>query len=79
MTAELGMNLAGVERVLEMELELERMGRRVELLERRAVRMQADMEAQLEELRRSSRAEIVRYQPHGVAIIHTRGPADGAR
>src|SRR3954467_4640440 len=34
MTAELGMNLAGVERVLEMEEQLERMTRRVEQLRR---------------------------------------------
>jgi MerR family transcriptional regulator/heat shock protein HspR len=40
MTAELGMNLAGVERVLEMEQQLERMSRRVEQLERRAERLQ---------------------------------------
>src|SRR3954468_8046854 len=44
MTAELGMNLAGVERVLEMEEQLERMSRRVEQLEKRAQRMQEQME-----------------------------------
>src|SRR3954453_15790704 len=33
MTAELGMNLAGVERVMELEHELERMSRRLEQLE----------------------------------------------
>src|SRR3954464_3325141 len=53
MTAELGMNLAGVERVLEMEEQLERMTRRVEQLERRAERIQAEMEERLETVRRS--------------------------
>src|SRR3954470_8835462 len=37
MTAELGMNLAGVERVLELETQLERAQRRVDRLERRAL------------------------------------------
>src|SRR5437660_10307671 len=36
MTAELGMNLAGVERVFELEGQLDRMTRRMEALERRA-------------------------------------------
>jgi MerR family transcriptional regulator/heat shock protein HspR len=72
MTAELGMNLAGVERVLEMEEHLERMSRRVEQLERRAERLQAQMAAELEEVRRSFRAELVRYQPPGTALIPAR-------
>ena len=72
MTAELGMNLAGVERVLEMEEQLERMTRRVEQLERRAARMQEEMEAQLDAVRRSFRAEVVRYEAPGVAIIPVR-------
>src|SRR5215213_7509136 len=41
MTAELGLNLAGVERVLEMERQLERASRRIEALERRATQIQA--------------------------------------
>ena len=69
MTAELGMNLAGVERVLEMEEQLERMSRRVEQLERRAERLQAEMEQQLAEVKRSFKAEIVRYQAPGVSLV----------
>src|SRR5919206_1842161 len=72
MTAELGMNLAGVERVLEMEQQLERMTRRVEQLERRAERLQREMEEQMEEVRRSVRADIVRYQAPTVAIVPVR-------
>jgi MerR family transcriptional regulator/heat shock protein HspR len=72
MTAELGMNLAGVERVLELEERLERTNRRVEQLERRAERMQLEMEERLEALRRSQRAEIVRYEPIGTALIQVR-------
>ena len=72
MTAELGMNLAGVERVLEMEEQLERMSRRVEQLERRAQRMQEQMEQQLDEVRRSFRAELVRYEAPGTALTPAR-------
>src|ERR1700730_12663727 len=48
MTARLGLNLAGVERVLELESQLDRMRERVEILERRAARAREEMEAELE-------------------------------
>jgi MerR family transcriptional regulator/heat shock protein HspR len=63
MTAEMGMNLAGVERVFELEDQLERMAVRMKALERRSQEMRAEMEAELERVRRSFRAEIVRYDP----------------
>jgi MerR family transcriptional regulator/heat shock protein HspR len=72
MTAELGMNLAGVERVLEMEEQLERMSRRVEQLERRAQRLQDQMEQEIDDVRRSFRAEVVRYEAPGMALIPVR-------
>src|SRR5438105_2700946 len=58
MTAELGMNLAGVERVFELEEQLESMTRKVQALERRAHELKAEVE-RLESLRRQLRAEIV--------------------
>ena len=61
MTAELGMNLAGVERVFELEGQLDSMARRVAALERRARELKAEVE-RLEELRRELRAEIVPYE-----------------
>jgi MerR family transcriptional regulator, heat shock protein HspR len=61
MTSELGLNLAGVERVLELEAELERATRRLEALERRSRRMRAEMQAELEQVRRSLKAELVPY------------------
>jgi MerR family transcriptional regulator, heat shock protein HspR len=61
MTAELGMNLAGVERVFELEDELKRMRRRMELLERRAQDLEEQMVRELERVRREFRAEIVPY------------------
>ncbi len=69
MTVELGMNLAGVERVLEMEEQLERMARRLVQLERRAERLEADLEARVEDVRRSLRAEVVRYEVTGTALV----------
>ena len=71
MTTELGMNLAGVERVFELEDKLGRMQRKVDALERRAVALQEEIE-RLEEVRRSVRAEIVRYEAPGTALIPIR-------
>src|SRR4051794_3206963 len=71
MTTELGMNLAGVERVFELEAKLSRMQAKVDLLERRARALQDEIE-RLEEVRRSVRAEIVRYEAPGTALIPIR-------
>jgi MerR family transcriptional regulator/heat shock protein HspR len=67
MTAELGMNLAGVERVFELEQQLESMARKVAALERRAEELKAEVE-RLEELRRELRAEIVPYERGGELV-----------
>ena len=83
MTSEWGMNLAGVERVLALEEQLQRMQRKVSLLERRADQLQEEIEAReteigrLEEVKRSVKAEIVRYEAPGTALIpirHVRRP-----
>ncbi len=74
MTAELGMNLAGVERVFELEAELARMSRRMEALERRAEVVREEMESELERVRREVRAEIVPYRPAGGLVpVRQRG------
>src|SRR5207244_7707390 len=52
MTAERGLNLAGVERVLELEQQLERASRRLQALEERSAQMRAEMEREIEEVRR---------------------------
>ncbi len=72
MTTELGMNLAGVERVLALEEKLDRMSRRMEALERRAEQTQREMEQRLDDVRRQFRAEIVRYQPQPTALVRLR-------
>jgi MerR family transcriptional regulator, heat shock protein HspR len=67
MTAELGMNLAGVERVFELEQQLEMMSRKVAALEQRAADFGAEVQ-RLEDLRRSLRAEIVPYARGGALV-----------
>ncbi|MBA3300399.1 MAG: helix-turn-helix transcriptional regulator [Thermoleophilaceae bacterium] len=68
LTSELGMNLAGVERVFELEEKLEKMRSRMERLERRTRRMEEEMLAEVEAVRRSYRHELVKYEPPGQAI-----------
>ena len=71
MTTELGMNLAGVERVFELEDKLARLQGKVDALEHRARALQDEI-ARLEEVRREVRAEIVRYEAPGTALIPIR-------
>ena len=72
MTTELGMNLAGVERVFELEDKLGRLQRKVDMLEKRAAVLQDEIQ-QLEAVRRSVRADIVRYEEApGTALIPIR-------
>jgi MerR family transcriptional regulator/heat shock protein HspR len=67
MTAELGMNLAGVERVFELEEQLESMQRKVAALEKRARELDGEVK-RLEALRRELRAEIVPYVGGGQLV-----------
>ena len=67
MTAELGMNLAGVERVFELEQQLEATSRKVVALEKRAAQLAAEVK-RLEALRRELRAEIVPYERGGELV-----------
>jgi MerR family transcriptional regulator/heat shock protein HspR len=69
MTAELGMNLAGVERVFELEEQLESMAHKVATLQRRAAELTEEVR-RLEALRRELRAEIVPYEGGGKLIRH---------
>ena len=58
LTTELGMNLAGVERVLEMEELMEEMQGRMDA-------MQREMLARINEVHRSYKRELVRWEPPG--------------
>jgi MerR family transcriptional regulator/heat shock protein HspR len=75
MTAELGMNLAGVERVFELEEQLDRMARRMEAMQKEAAELRERMEAEVERVRRSFRAEIVPYRPPGDALVPAKDAA----
>jgi MerR family transcriptional regulator/heat shock protein HspR len=61
MTTEFGLNLAGVEKVMELELKLERAIAKVEALERRADELREEVAA-LEAKRDEVRTDLVRYE-----------------
>jgi MerR family transcriptional regulator/heat shock protein HspR len=65
LTTELGLNLAGVERVLHLEDELRRMRRRLE-------RLEGDMREALNEVHRQYRRELVLYRPSQPPVPTTR-------
>jgi MerR family transcriptional regulator/heat shock protein HspR len=71
LTSDGGMNLAGVERVFELEQALGRMQRKVALLERRAGELEREIE-RLEEVRREVKAEIVRYEARSTDLVPVR-------
>jgi len=56
LTTEIGLNLAGVEQVLALEDELQRMRRRLD-------RMEAEMREAIERVHRQYRRDIVLYKP----------------
>jgi MerR family transcriptional regulator/heat shock protein HspR len=79
LTSELGMNLAGVERVFELEEEVGRMRRRMRNLERQAERIQAELEQEIARVRRSFKAELVPYEPAGQALVPRDAGGKGVR
>ena len=72
LTGELGMNLAGVERVFELEAEVERMRRRLRAFERQADRAQEELRKEIDRVRRSVKAEMVVYEPPSQALASRR-------
>jgi MerR family transcriptional regulator/heat shock protein HspR len=68
LTSDGGMNLAGVEKVFELEAQLERMRRKVAQLERRAGELQEEI-ARLEEVKRTVKSEIVRYEAASTDLV----------
>jgi MerR family transcriptional regulator/heat shock protein HspR len=61
MTTDQGLNLAGVETVLELERRLERMRAEMTKVRRRAAEMESRMTEELEKLRKSLGGELVPY------------------
>jgi MerR family transcriptional regulator, heat shock protein HspR len=72
LTSELGMNLAGVEKVFELEQEIERMRRRLRALERQAEKLEVEMAAELDRVKRSFKRELVPYEAPGTALVPAR-------
>ena len=72
LTSEMGMNLAGVERVFELEEEIERMRLRMRQLEKEADRVQEQLAEELEKVKKSFKHELVRYEPPGQALVPAR-------
>ena len=72
LTGEMGMNLAGVERVFELEQELERTRRRAERLEREVDEARKRLEREVERVKRSFKRELVPYQAPGADLVPAR-------
>jgi MerR family transcriptional regulator, heat shock protein HspR len=89
MTAEEGLNLAGVETVLELERQLERAQTDIARMRRRANELERRMAEEIERVRRSFKAELVPYgaydaipgaeTPNRVRIPVERAKRDRAR
>jgi MerR family transcriptional regulator/heat shock protein HspR len=75
MTADEGLNLAGVETVLGLERELERARAEVVRMRERAEQLERQMSAELDRVRRSLRAEIV---PYGAYESSGLGPGEAS-
>ncbi len=69
LTTELGMNLAGVERVFELEEQIERMRRKMRNLERHAEQVKSELNKELERVRRSLKYELVPYEQPSQALM----------
>jgi MerR family transcriptional regulator/heat shock protein HspR len=69
MTAELGLNLAGVERVLRLEEEIDQMHARIEAMELEALQAQVQLAQELERVRRSFRAELTVPYRGGLELV----------
>jgi MerR family transcriptional regulator/heat shock protein HspR len=69
MTAHLGLNLAGVERVLDLEQEIDSMHERIEQIEQEALQAQARLAEELEQVRRSFRAELTVPYRGGLELV----------
>jgi len=76
LTSDLGMNLAGVEKVFELEAEMDRMRRRMRALERHAEKAQRELRAEIDRVRRSMKRELVLYEPPSASLM---APVSGVR
>ena len=81
LTTNLGLNLAGVERVLALEEVMDSMQEQLDSLRRQAAALEREMLERIEQVHRSYRREIVVWQPPGELIRPNdpaRSPSDGS-
>lgn len=69
LTSDLGLNLAGVERVLELEQQVEELASEVRLLHERMVELARETREEVERVHRSYRRELVPFS-RGELVIH---------
>ena len=74
LTNELGLNLAGVERVLELEEQMESMRRELGRLQAQLEEAMMDATRQVEEIHRSYRRELIPLPGREIVIRGRRGP-----
>jgi MerR family transcriptional regulator/heat shock protein HspR len=74
MTADEGLNLAGVETVLELEAQLERARGELAKMRERTARLEQELLEEVERVRRSMRAEIVPFGAYEAKGITGRRP-----
>ncbi len=82
MTTDLGLNLAGVERVLMLEQELELAQLQLDAMRARAEEIRIELEAEVERVRRAQRAELVTISKRTDVVLardvaHPRRPRGG--
>jgi MerR family transcriptional regulator/heat shock protein HspR len=65
LTTEVGLNLAGVERVLELEQVMDRMQAELDRMRAEAEELEREMLQRIQEVHRSYKREIVRWEPPG--------------
>jgi MerR family transcriptional regulator/heat shock protein HspR len=75
MTSEEGLNLAGVEAVLEMEDQVARMRKELSRMRERTKELEREMNAEVERVRRSLKAELVPYGAYERDLV----PSDQGR
>jgi MerR family transcriptional regulator/heat shock protein HspR len=68
LTTDFGLNLAGVERVLQMEETMQTLRARLARLEAQAAQLERQMLEEIDAVHRSYRRELVRWQPPGEVL-----------
>jgi MerR family transcriptional regulator, heat shock protein HspR len=76
LTTQVGMNLAGVERVLAMEELMEGLQSQLEQMELRAEELQREMRSRIDQVHRSYRRELVPWKPPGAIVRRADAPPE---